>query len=172
MSSAVETLSAVHEINEVLRLYCRSMDRVDVDLGYRTWHDDGTAEYLAHSREIYKGTGHGFIDWITVYHRGLINHTHRISNPLVDVRGDRAASETYVIAVHLLRDDQSAILRTYHGRYLDRWSKRDGRWAIDARRFLSEFSFAQRVSEDLEGTDLTSPGFRDRRDPSYALFSK
>jgi SnoaL-like domain len=81
--AALDTLIAVHDINDVLCRYCRSMDRVDVELGYSVWHENGTADY----GQYYKGTGRGFIDWVAEYHRNLINHMHCITNPLMHFTG-------------------------------------------------------------------------------------
>ena len=56
---------------------------------------------------------------------------------LVDVDGDRAVSEAYVTVALRTADPSSDSLVDIvsRGRYLDRWSQRHGRWAIDARRF-------------------------------------
>ncbi len=46
-------------------------------------------------------------------------------------REDRATSEAYVTACLRFRRNDSVV----RGRYLDTWSRRDGEWRIDARRF-------------------------------------
>jgi SnoaL-like protein len=60
---------------------------------------------------------------------------------------------------------RSHLRRTAHShRYLDRWSCRGGRWAIDHRRWVLDFGEVGRhVLNPLSGT-----GARDRTDPSYA----
>jgi len=51
-------------------------------------------------------------------------------------------------------------------RYLDRWSRRAGRWAIDHRVWVLDFDEQDRpVTARPPGG-----GSRDRSDPSYALF--
>jgi hypothetical protein len=55
------------------------------------------------------------------------------------------------------------------GRYVDRWSRREGRWAIDHRVYLNDWtSFVPVPAEP------TSPitGRRDGEDPSYAAFAE
>jgi hypothetical protein len=152
------TLQAEREIERVLKRYCRSMDRIDADLGYTVWHDDGAADY----GPIFQGSGRGFIDWVCEYHRTLDAHSHQIANILIDVRGERAASETYVTVALLFRKDSRALLTTGKGRYLDTWSRRAGRWAVDARRYMHDFAITQEVDPML------GSGRRDRDDPSYA----
>jgi len=160
MSSAnLETLLAEREIVQVLRRYCRSMDRIDAALGYTVWHEGGLANY----GPIFTGTGRGFIDWVCEFHRGLDKHHHQIGNALIDVQGDRAGSETYITVNLLFRKDGKQMLTTGFGRYLDRWSRRNGRWAIDERNYANDFSFTREVEAQIGWSA------RDLTDPSYAV---
>jgi hypothetical protein len=156
----LETIAAEREIINALSAYCRAMDRIDVPLGYSIWHEDGVADYSP----VFSGTGREFIDWVCAYHRGLEAHSHQIANTLIDVRNDRAVSEAYVTAALLHREGTNHLLRTIRGRYVDSWSRRAGRWAIDKRRYLHDFDFTQSIE--------AQPGWgtRDRADPSYAVF--
>jgi SnoaL-like domain len=152
-------VAAELEISRVLKRYCRSMDRIDAPLGYTVWHEDGVADY----GHLFQGTGRGFIDWVCDYHRTLDAQSHQIANTLIDVRGDRAVSESYVTVALLFTEDGQSRLTTGRGRYLDTWSCRGGRWAIDARYYVHDFS-------ETRGVDAR-PGWgrRDEQDPSYAL---
>lgn len=142
--------------------YCRAMDRMDIELGYRVWHDDGEADYGA---AIFRGSGRGFIDYVTASHAAFVAHSHQVSNVLVRLDGDRAASESYVTAT-LRREDGGATSQiTVRGRYLDRWSYRGGRWAIDKRIYLHDFDEVRQVV----ATGMPSAARRDRSDPSYAV---
>lgn len=148
-------------IAEQLANYARAMDRIDHELGYAVWHADGTARY----GEMFDGTGRGFVDWVCGTHAQMIAHVHRITNVLVTLDGDRASSEAYVHAT--LRFEQEGVLRqgTAYGRYLDRWSRRDGRWAIDHREYVQDIDELRDAGPPLVG----SWGRRDREDPSYAI---
>jgi len=95
-------------------------------------------------------------------------HSHQITNVLLEVDGNRAASESYVTVALWQRLAGGGVVEIVgRGRYLDRWSCRDGRWAIDHRRFLSDMQHAVTLSADQapQGQD----GRRDRSDPSYAV---
>src|SRR5262249_25684446 len=60
---------------------------------------------------------------------------HQVTNILIAVDGDRAVSESYVIAMLWKTNDAGVLTKMQAvGRYADRWSCRDGRWAIDHRR--------------------------------------
>ena len=140
------------------------MDRIDHELGYAVWHPDGTARYGA----MFEGTGRAFIDWVCGTHSQMIAHVHRISNILIVLDGDRAASEAYVNAV--LRFEQDGVLRqgNVHGRYIDSWSRREGLWAIDHREYVQDIDELVTAGTPLVGA---FGGRRDRADLSYAVFA-
>lgn len=55
-----DTLRAVADrqaITDQIYRYCRAMDRMDAELGYTIWHDDGAADY----QEVYQGSAHGLL---------------------------------------------------------------------------------------------------------------
>jgi len=162
----VRVLLAKQAISEVLDGYCRGLDRMDRDLAQATWHDDGTADY----GELFSGTGAGFVEWVFAQHAALALHSHQITNRLIVVDGDRAASEAYVIVTLLTPPDDMAVnLITSYGRYVDRWAFRDGHWAVEHRRYLNDLT----VGRELRAADLLSygAGSRDHSDPSYANFA-
>jgi hypothetical protein len=163
------TLEAKQAIRDALSRYCRAMDRRDEALAAALWHPEGTAVYGA---DIFTGSGSGFAAWVTEVHAGFQCTSHQITNVLCEVAGDRAVSEAYVtVALWGLPDDSGVVNQvTSRGRYLDQWSKRDGRWAVDARQFLEDFSAYQPLAaaERGGGNPLVR---RDPDDPSYALLS-
>ena len=145
-----------------IHAYCRSMDRMDRELGYAVWHADGEADY---GEAIFRGSGHGFIDFVTEAHAGMLAHSHQVTTVLIELAGDRAASESYVTAALRQQGDDGLLQVTVRGRYLDRWSYRDGRWAIDRRIYLHDFDDVRPVVS----TGAPTRGRRDRSDPSYDI---
>jgi hypothetical protein len=167
-------IEAMRDIRDVLYTYCRAMDRIDSELGYQVWHDDGTAHYS----ELFQGSGRGFIDWVCDLHRPMIATSHQITNIITSVDGDIAVSESYV-TVRLRTHDNTGGLTDIVGvgRYLDRWSYRNNRWAIDHRQYVTDI----RTSMPVPATDsreTLAPGATaaalspqsNRSDPSYPLF--
>jgi hypothetical protein len=145
--------------------YARAMDRIDRELGYSVWHDAGTARY----GEMFTGSGRDFMDWVCSTHAKMIAHAHRITNVLITLDGEHAASEAYVHATLRFEQDDTLMQGTVFGRYLDRWSRRDGRWAIDHRDYVQDIDELRRVEAPLVGA---FGGRRDAEDPSYAVLRR
>ncbi|MEM7285828.1 MAG: nuclear transport factor 2 family protein [Actinomycetota bacterium] len=164
----IDDVIAKQEIQDVLHRYCRSMDRIDDDLARSVWHDDGTAHYSG----IYEGTGHGFVEWVSEFHKGLVSTSHQITTTLIEVDGDRAGSEAYVtVRLRFSRDDDSRFDVCGTGRYLDRWSRRDGVWAVDHRVYVGDQSWIEEVARrsgvaGAPGADRLRSA-PNRADPSY-----
>lgn len=148
-------------ITDLLYRYCRAMDRIDSGLGYSVWHEDGVADY----GPLFKGPGRGFVDWVCERHRPMVAHAHQLSNVLIETERDRAASESYVCITLRYRMDGRLMELAVRGRYLDRWSRREGRWGIDKRWFVQDFDELREVA----GINLEGWGRRDRLDPSYEV---
>jgi hypothetical protein len=159
-AAAVRALADRQAITDLIYRYCRAMDRIDPELGYSIWHEDGVADY---GEAIYQGSGRGFIDFVCESHRRMLAHSHQITNIIIDLDGDRAGSEAYVMAA--LRTKAGAQLRqmSVWGRYIDRWSRRDGRWGIDKRVTIIDLHDVR----DVAPVGVPDAGARDRRDPSY-----
>ena len=165
---SLEGLLAVQAIRDVLSRYCRGLDRMDREMAEAVWHEGGTADYVG----IYEGTGHGFIEWVWEAHAAMERHSHQITNVLVELGDDgvTATSESAVTVVLWTRPDREGHQRELvgRGRYLDRWEKRDGRWAISHRTHLLDLS-----SEfPLERGDVSETSRRDPSDPSFDYVPK
>ena len=162
----VEVLMAEREILRQLNHYCRGLDRFDIDLWKSVWHDDATLDYESGHL---KGRALDMAAQMTVGHEVYAGHSHQIMNPTIRIKGDRAVSETCAHAVLRGYADPSGTVTDshYRGRYLDRWSRRDGRWAIDHRTLTEELMWNQPADEPWSGPESR----RDRQDPSFALFA-
>jgi hypothetical protein len=134
---------------------------MDRELAESVWHEDGTALYHG----MYEGTGRGFVEWVWAAHAQAERHSHQITNHLIAVDGDSARSETYVTVVLWTRPDEVGGQREIvgRGRYLDRWSRRAGRWAIDHREHVLDMHSVH----DLQRGEVSEVSSRGRGDPSY-----
>lgn len=163
MQQSTQKLIDRQDIIECIYRYCRSVDRLDLELGYSIWNTGSVADY----GEFYQGDGPGVIDLICKQHQNLLMHTHQMSNILLEIDGDTAASESYVTATLRLEKDNQPMQMTVWSRYVDTWSKVDGRWGLDKRiaiRDLDEIRPVTPLSQGLDGT-------RDKEDPSYRVIS-
>jgi hypothetical protein len=149
-------------ITELIYSYCRAVDRLDVPLGHSIWHADGVADY---GEDFYRGPGRGVIDLICAQHRHALHHSHQVTNILIALAGDRAGSESYCIAALRVRRGERLEQITVWTRYVDSWSRRDGRWGLDRRLAIRDFDEIREVRA-LKDHDV---GRRDRSDPSYAV---
>jgi hypothetical protein len=163
MDVALHDLAAREAIRQQLHNYCRAMDRRDDELGYAVWHEDGTADYGA---AVYQGTGRGLVDQVSRNHLKRAVHSHQLATIGIEVDGDRAVSEAYATVRLRTAIGDGYTEELYVGRYLDRWSYRDGRWAIDHRVWVLDFDEQDRPVT----TRLPSGSNRDTGDPSYAVF--
>lgn len=164
MSSAADLQDVADRqaITDLIYRYCRSVDRLDIRLGHSIWHEDGHADYGA---AVYQGNGRGVIDYICAQHRHTLHHSHQVSNIIIDLDGDRAGSESYVTASLRVRRGAQLKHMTVWGRYIDQWSRRDGRWGLDKRISVRDFDEVRDVTAMYEH----DTGHRDRTDPSYSV---
>jgi SnoaL-like domain len=132
-------------------------------LGHGVFHADAVADFRT-----YQGSGRGWIDFICAEHRNFLHHSHQVTNVLIDVAGDKAGSEAYVIANLRQMQQGKLINRMFLARYIDTWSKRDGHWAIDRRDCVVDFSEIRDVTS--LGEDARSA--RDSTDPSYGVLKE
>lgn len=148
-------------ITDLIYAYCRSVDRLDVPLGHGIWHEGATADYGA---GFHQGAGKAVIDKICASHRGLLGHSHQVSNILIALDGDRAGSEAYCTATLRMQRGEAQMQMSVWTRYVDRWSYRDRRWGLDHRVAIRDFDEI-RVVTAMSQPDM---GSRDGTDPSYA----
>jgi hypothetical protein len=165
MDDEMREVVAKQAITDVLYRYCRALDRMDRALASSVWHAGGTADYGG----LYSGTGEGFIDWVWDVHTQFSSHSHQITNVLISVDGGRAVSEAYVtVALRLVAPDGAVSDSISRGRYLDRLTLRDGRWAIDHREYVNDVGPTTVTGSSADA--LPSSARRSTEDPSYAIF--
>ncbi|MDB5971409.1 MAG: hypothetical protein JWQ90_3859 [Hydrocarboniphaga sp.] len=160
LAAMVRTLADRQALKDLIYRYCRAMDRCDAELGYSLWHDDSRADYGS----LFRGSGRDFIDFALRLHREtFITHSHQITNIGMTLDGDRAVSESYVTTALRYRNGEQLVQTTGRGRYLDRWSRRSGRWALDERRYVHDL-------DDTRGIDAWMAEGEGRRDVSDASY--
>lgn len=127
----LQVLLDKNEITELLTRYLRSIDRGDIATLRACYLPGATEEHGG----IYSGTAQGYIDTIedALRHPRAVG-THALTNVLVDVDGDRARSEHYVLALTRLKADGVVSDSLVATRIVDDLARRDGRWGIARRR--------------------------------------
>jgi len=165
LSISPQELADRQVITELLYRYCRSVDRLDHQLGHSIWHAGGQADY----GDFYKGDGPGVIDLICAQHLHTAGHSHQLANIIIEVDGDRAGSESYVTANLRVEQGETVRQMTVWSRYIDQWEKRDGRWGLVHRLTIRDFDEV-RVVTPLSPADGVSR--RDGEDPSCRVLRK
>jgi len=150
-------------IAEVMLRYCRGIDRLDMEL-VRSCYHPGAVDH--HSG--FEGERDAYVAWVEPVLRQLVGTQHMVGNHLIELDGDLARSETYVVASHLLAPGgEGPAGITTALRYVDRFERRDGEWRIAERFAMREWVRTepdQRPGDPAEGP----AGARDRSDPVFA----
>lgn len=168
-NSAVEVLLAKQAIAELIYIYPRGLDRLDRDILLSIAHPSATVEFST----LFKGTWSEYVDWLMKAHHAMLFNNHRISNMLIHVDGDRAASESTSTATLIAKRDDGAIEdRLVYSRYLDRWRRDADRWLLARRLTVRDFRRVKVISEaELRDYQFSNASEVGRADPSYELFS-
>jgi len=179
----IARLEAESDITRIINLYCHALDRRRWELMDHVFHDDaryGFGDIGGDWRDFVKAA-RSIVDPLGPCH-------HTVSNILINLDGDSARVETYLIGYHVVPADYPPGLNTnglYYarpgeryvsmvgGRYIDRFEKRGPGWRIAWRTGLYDWI------QDLPYTDgglSRSPsqalGKWDDSDPSFAVVSK
>ncbi len=163
-AARLQELCDRQDILDCIHRYCRGVDRADRDLLISVYHPDASDDHGT-----FVGGPEGFADWAIAYHRQYQNATHHIvTNHTCELQGDTAHTETYWMFCGINKEGPSTL---HFGRYIDRFERRNGRWAIAARACLiewhtglTELTMPPEVQAVMASGGLSS---RDRSDKSY-----
>lgn len=177
MEEELQKLLDKQAITEVIWRYCRGMDRMDKELTLSCWHPGGTDDHAP----LFKGSAEGFVEWLWPIHAAMETTCHIVSNIMIELNGERAATESYW-HVHLRIPRGNDVYDIVgEGRYLDNFEKIDGVWAITHRTSIGSMIRTTRQDPALAAMDppLITPNnpessaatcSRDAKDYSYQFF--
>lgn len=144
------------EIERALTRYARGIDRHDAPLIRSAFHEDAVDHHGRGGRSPAE-----LAEWGNAIHEaGTRAHQHFLANPTIDITGDTAHSEVYVLFVLWQRDQP--LVEINGGRYLDRWERREGEWRIVERVVIVDWA-----SQASQRDAAYAGGSWDRDDPSY-----
>lgn len=111
-------------IHDVMMRYCRAVDRMDIELLKTCYWPDGTDDHGP-----FKGTAEEFFKVFGGMSDVYDMTQHLICNEYVELKGDRACSESYfLMPAGIERDGRKVWL--LGGRYIDIFERRGGEWRI------------------------------------------
>ena len=166
--AAIEVLLAKQEITELINKYPRALDRLDRELLMSIGHPEATVQFGPTRFPNWTA----YTDWMIKAHEPMLGNNHRITNILIQVNGDTAVSECTGTATLLVKQDKGPDYeeRWMHSRYLDRWSKRGGKWALDSRVTIMDYRRVLPVTAADVKERYPMGARTGRADPSYSLF--
>lgn len=141
-------------INAQLTAIARGTDRFDSALLAGAIDDDAVLD-MGGSAPI---SGAAFVVALKAPAAPRPGRMHFVSNERIDLDGDVAHSETYVLSCQdvIVNDVRKTRIRA--GRYLDRFERRDGVWKLAARTFVDEWGRVDEVGESIvQGAHLGRP---------------
>lgn len=164
-------------ICEQIYTYCRAIDRMDRELVNSVWHQDGTIDFSDGmvTADYPPGpppvpfTAH--FDFVWPFRSAFLTHSHQATNIIIELDGDIAGSETTSITVLQKAVGDEIEQMVIWGRWLDRWSLRDGRWAIDHRMGVMDCAEVSRFRPEPIHRMEDHLSKRDRSDPSYGFLN-
>jgi ketosteroid isomerase-like protein len=118
------------EIRQVIARYCHYLDSVQPKLVASLFSDDAIVDIDANRVE-----GIGAIEAFYEGLRAVYDLTpmvHHVTNVVIDIDGDDATSQSYILVLNL--GNPTAVGTT--GRYDDRLRRIDGEWRFVARRAI------------------------------------
>lgn len=164
----VDELISREQIRDVLYRYTRHIDRFDVEGVKSGYHPDADDIHW----NSFIGNAHKFAEHILREMNGIEFVTHEVTNPLIELDGDRAFVESrYTSRVRIGFEGAAKgewVESVAQGRYLDVFERRDGEWKIAHRRLAQD---GGRISVI---TDIASynPDAVGRRAPDDMVYKK
>lgn len=166
----LDELWSRQEIHNLLVRLCQGVDRLDRDLIISCYHEDGVDNHGS-----FAGSPADFADWVIGRHTGhILSCMHLIGNEYIEVNGDFAKCESYVIAMYRFMKDGQLHDMTAPGRYLDDLERRDGIWKIKNRLVLFEKDRIDPLVDKSTGplTEMLINSRRDKQDALYGFFGR
>jgi hypothetical protein len=160
-ATALDAALSRDAIRLLLTGYCRGVDRADKTLLASVfWEDSAVISGIVNA------SGPAFADGIVDYVTANLDYCfHSIANEWIEVTGDHAVGEHYILA-HMCAAGQDVMTG---GRYIDSYERRDGVWKIKARTFVADWNTSHPKSLELDGIyePLKTRGSFGTGDPVY-----
>jgi hypothetical protein len=164
-ATALDAALSRDAIRLLLTGYCRGVDRGDkAMLASVFWDDAAVISGLVNA------SGPVFADGIVDYVTHNLDYCfHSIANEWIEVKGDHAVGEHYILA-HMCAGEQDVMTG---GRYIDSYERRGGVWKIKSRTFVADWNTSHPKSLELDGMfePLKTRGSFGLDDPVYALWA-
>jgi len=148
----VRHLVARREITKAIHAYMRGQDRLDPALQLTSFHPDADVDcgLLRGGPEAYTDFAQGFLATM----KGSQHLIGQIDLE-VDTDAGTATGEVYFFAWHRVSEDGVERDLFMAGRYIDEYSLRDGKWAIQRRRELIDWAREDPAADAILRNNVT-----------------
>ncbi len=170
LAARAEAALAKQDIHELIMAQARATDRGDEALLRSVWHPGATIDV-----GVFAGSADEFCGMIigaTADRQGM---SHSVANEWIDVKGDIAVAESYVIAFTRVPAEAGFTDDLTGGRYIDRFERRDGVWKYTHRTFVMDWTMSS-PSTDQTGQgmyeSLKTRGGKIPDDPLYEFWGR
>lgn len=170
----VRYLKDRRDIFDVLKRYTRGADRHDKDLVRGAFWPEASISFGTQM------TRDQYVDWEEKELAGYAAHQHHITGQTIDIDGDTAHVESYVVYFLVPRDraadsagpatlgkaNTKEKTRLGSGRYIERFERRNGDWKILVREYVEDLALLGDTVDLCTGGGCL--GSWDKSDLSYA----
>jgi uncharacterized protein (TIGR02246 family) len=164
-AAALDAALSRDAIRRLITGYCRAADRADAELMASLFWEDASV-----ISGIVNGSGADFAVAVTAYIAGNLDACfHSVANEWIEVNGDHAVGEHYILA-HNRAGGADTLTG---GRYVDSYERRGAEWKIAARSFVCDWTATHPTTFESGGFygALTTRGSQGKDDPVYALWA-
>ncbi len=169
--SKVRALVDKASIQDVLTRYVRAVDRCDKELLRSVFHPGAHESHGG----IFEGTAEDFCDLCMDKVKSFGRVAHYLSIPIIELEGDVALCETYIIAWHRVEHGRCPYDVMFGGRLLDRFERREGEWRVAARRVVYDWN-RDTPTQETWGMRMFGQAHaesrKDHTDPLYAFLGR
>jgi ketosteroid isomerase-like protein len=166
----LDRIESVLAITELLYKYARGVDRGDAPLLKEVYHPDAIDVHAA----TFVGNGFEFADYITNAMKSALTNRHVVTNPLIEINGDKAFVESQFLATSRIPRGEDECIDMYsEGRYLDVFERRENVWKMLHRVVVHEkfntFESSRKNTNPEQPTGIQA-SVSGGSDPSYLGF--
>ena len=157
------------ELHALVTAYCRAVDRADYETLRQLYHPEATDSHGSFST----GGVENFIAQLTAAEPYVRVSQHNITTTNFVVDGAAARGEIYCLVFHTFAGPEHDIDVIIGGRYLDEYTKHDGRWKFSQRTIVADWSYQNdppQVNFEHPSTRGSLRGKPGQADPSADFF--
>lgn len=158
------------ELHALVAAYCRAVDRADYEVLRSLYHPEATDAHGSFST----GGVEEFIAQLQAAEPYVRVSQHNITTTNFEIEDGTARGEIYCLVFHTFAGPEHDIDVVIGGRYLDEYTRHDGRWKFSRRTIVADWAYhndPSRVDFSHPSTRGSLRGKPGRADPSIGLFS-